>query len=135
MATFLPRLFGDMFGDVGDWFETGFPGRHQLIRVEDKLTDTEYVLRAELPGLHPEKDIQISINHGVLTIKAERSGEEKTATRTEFHYGTLYRSVRLPGSADEEHITATYAKGILEVTVPLTATEPAGRQIPVSHGE
>jgi HSP20 family protein len=103
----------------------------QLIRVEDRLTDKEYLLRAELPGIDPEKDVQVSAANGVLTIHAERREEEKEVNRTEFRYGMLHRSVRLPVNADEEHISARYAKGILEVTVPLTAPAPAGRQVPV----
>jgi HSP20 family protein len=128
MAALLPRLFGDMT----DWFESEFPLRPgQLIRVEDRLTDKEYLLRAELPGIDPEKDVQVSAANGMLTIHAERHEEEKEVNRTEFRYGMLQRSVRLPANADEKHIIARYAKGILEVTVPLTAPEPTGRQIPV----
>lgn len=128
-----PALLPRLFGDVEDWFEQGFPfvGGH-LIRVEDRLTDNEYVLRAELPGLDPEKDVRVTAANGVLTIHAERREEQKGLNRSEFRYGVLHRTVRLPANADEEHITATYTKGILEVTVPLTAPEPAGRQIPVA---
>jgi HSP20 family protein len=129
MTALMPRLFGD----VSDWFEGEFPLRGgQLIRVEDRLTDNEYVLRAELPGLDPEKDVRVSAANGVLTIHAERREERKAVNRSEFRYGMLHRSVRLPANADEEHITASYTKGVLEVTVPLTAPEPAGRQIPVT---
>lgn len=41
-------------------------------------------------------------------------------------------AVRLPANADETAIKATYRKGILEITVPLTAPQPAGRQIAVT---
>lgn len=129
MAAFLPRLFGD----VSDWFEAEFPLRAaQMIRVEDRLTDREYLLRAELPGLDPATDVQVTAANGILTIHAERREEEKAVDRSEFRYGMLHRSVRLPASADEEHISARYIKGILEVTVPLTSPEPRGRKIPVS---
>ncbi len=50
MAALLPRLFGDMT----DWFEMEFPRPAPAIRFEDRITDTEYVLRAELPGLDPD---------------------------------------------------------------------------------
>jgi HSP20 family molecular chaperone IbpA len=126
MAALLPRLFGDMT----DWFEAEFP-RAQMIRVEDRITDKEYVVRAELPGVDPEKDVQITVDHGMLTVRAERREEEKGANRSEFRYGMLHRSVRLPANADEEKITASYRKGVLEVSVPLTAPEPAGRQITI----
>jgi HSP20 family molecular chaperone IbpA len=128
MAALMPRLFGDMT----DWFESEFPFRTgHLIRVEDSLTDSEYRVRAELPGLDPEKDIQVSVDSGLLIIHAERREEEQTRSRTEFRYGSLQRAVRLPANADAEHVTAGYHKGILEVIVPLAEPTPSGRQIPV----
>ena len=72
MAALLPRLFGDMT----DWFELEFPRSVPVIRFEDRITDEEYVLRAELPGLDPDKDVQITTLNGVLTVKAERREEE-----------------------------------------------------------
>jgi len=97
-----------------------------------QVANQEYILRAELPGLDPEKDVQISTLHGVLTVKAERREEETARHRTEFRYGSVQRSVRLPGNADESAIKATYRKGILEITVPLTEPQPAGKQIAIS---
>jgi HSP20 family protein len=132
MSALMPRLFGDM----ADWFEPELPRLFgHMIRVEDLLTEREYLVRAELPGLDPEKDIQVSVHNGMLTIHAERREQEQTRNRSEFWYGVLQRSVRLPANADEEHVSAAYAKGLLEVTVPLTAAEPAGRQIPVTRTE
>jgi HSP20 family molecular chaperone IbpA len=130
MTALLPRLFGDMT----DWFEVDFPRPLPAIRFEDKISDKEYVLRAELPGLDPDKDVQITTLHGVLTVKAERREEAKGLNRTEFRYGALQRSIRLPANADEKATKATYGKGILEITVPLTAPQPAGRQIEVTTG-
>jgi HSP20 family molecular chaperone IbpA len=129
MTALVPRLFGDLT----DWFETDFPRYPgHVIRVEDQVTDTEYTFRAELPGLEPDKDIQVFVDSGVLTVQAERREQEHARGRSEFRYGTLRRSVRLPANADAEHITATYDKGLLTVKVPLTEAEPAGRKIPVT---
>jgi HSP20 family molecular chaperone IbpA len=109
---------------MAEWLEDISP-RTGLIRLEDQLTDTEYTVRAELPGLDPEKDVHLSVAHGFLTIRAEREEEKQTRRRTEFRYGLLQRSVQLPESADIDKIHATYRKGILEVVVPLTAkTQP-----------
>jgi HSP20 family protein len=131
MTALLPRLFGD----VGDWFDTEFPLRMaHLIRIEDSLSEQEYTLRAEIPGLDPEKDIQVTVSDGLLTIHAQRSERERTASRSEFRYGAMQRTVRLPANADGEKITAGYTKGVLEVTVPLTAAE-TGRQIPIATTE
>ena len=128
MPGLLPRLFGDMT----DWFEIDFPRPLPAIRLEDKISDEEYVLRAELPGLDPDKDVQITALNGVLTVKAERREEEKGLSRTEFRYGAVQRSVRLPANADEAGIKASYRKGVLEITVPLTAPQPEGRQIAIA---
>jgi HSP20 family molecular chaperone IbpA len=131
MTALMPRLFGD----VAEWFDVDFPLHpSHLIRVEDELSDQEYRLRAELPGLDPEQDVQVSVSDGLLTINAERRAEEHTRGRSEFRYGMLRRTVRLPANADREHIKAGYDKGVLEVTVPLTAPAPDGRKIPVTSG-
>ncbi|MCU7729437.1 Hsp20/alpha crystallin family protein [Actinoplanes sp. KI2] len=131
MISLLPRVFGDM----NDWFGADFPRDGRPIRFEDRLTDTEYVLRAELPGIDPGKDLEVTVDHGVLTMRAERREEYEGMNRSEFHYGTLQRAVRMPGNADEEHISAAYRSGILEVTVPLKAAESTSRQIPISEKE
>jgi HSP20 family protein len=131
MVSLLPRLFGD----VTDWFDLDFPRPMPAIRIEDRMTDKEYMLRAELPGLDPDKDVQIVSHGGILTIKAERHDEEKGLNRSEFRYGMLQRSFRLPSNVDEAAIRATYRKGILEVTIPLTSPEPTGRQIEISTTE
>lgn len=126
MAALVPRFFSD----ITEWFESERPGH--MIRVEDKITDHEYVVRAELPGMDPEKDIKIDVDNGMLSIHAERHEETNLPGRSEFRYGVLERAVRLPSNADDEHIKALYDKGILEVTVPLKETQPAGRQIQVT---
>jgi HSP20 family protein len=127
MTALLPRLFSDMT----EWFDTDFPIRGGLIRVEDTLADGEYIVRAELPGLDSEKDLSLTVLDGVLRIQAERREEEQTKNRSEFRYGMLQRSLRLPTGAEEDKITATYDKGVLTVHVPISTKTPAGRTIPV----
>ncbi len=125
MAALMPRIFGD----VGDWFEAGFPmfGTHP-IRVEDFWEKDRYVLRAELPGMDPDKDISVTVDGGVLTVSAERTEESRDKQRSEFRYGSFRRSVRLPDGVDLDKVTATYDKGILEVTIPLPTVERAAAQ-------
>ncbi len=127
MSALVPRLWSD----VAEWFDVDLATRGGLIRMEDHVSDTEYTVRAELPGLDPEKDVQITVTHGVLTIHAERKEEKQARHRTEFRYGMMQRSVRLPANADEDKVTASYGKGILEVTVPLKAA-PAPKQIEIA---
>src|SRR5690348_5074702 len=121
MTALLPRLFSDMT----DWFDADFPLRTNLIRIEDTLADGEYLVRAELPGIDPEKHLTVTVLDGVLRIQAERREEERTRNHSEFHYGLLQRSLRLPPGAEETKITAKYDKGVLTIHVPVTAKVPA----------
>jgi HSP20 family molecular chaperone IbpA len=118
-----------------DWLEGEFPSLPtmrpfsggNLVRVEDFASEGQYVLRAELPGIDPEKDVEITVDDGVLTVKAERREEKKEGGRSEFRYGSFARSVTLPAGADEESIAASYRDGILEVRTPIkeaTKAEP-----------
>lgn len=101
-------------------------------RVEDYTKGGSYVIRAELPGLDPDKDIDITVDAGVLTIQAERREEHKEERRSEFRYGSLVRSATLPEGADPEHISASYDQGILEVSVPVDkAAKRTGRRIAI----
>lgn len=127
MTTLVPRVFGDL----ADWLETDYTRRTGMIKVEDQVTDTEYAVRAELPGMDPAKDIQITVANGFLTIHAERKEETQTHHRTEFRYGLFQRSMRLPINAVDGKIAAKYANGILEITVPLKP-EPAAKHIAIT---
>ena len=132
MKALIPR----MFADVEDWVETELATLGaRPIRVEDFREQDKYVLRAELPGIDPERDVKVIVDRGVLTVEAERTEEKHERHRTEFRYGALRRSVTLPSPADEDKISARYDKGILEVTVPLRQPEAAGRSIPVEKAD
>ncbi len=128
MTAVVPR----MFTDLADWFDFDLPTPSQLIRVEDSVKDKQYVVRAELPGLEPDKDIQVSAVDGVLTIRAERKQSDVRKHRTEFRYGMMQRSLRLPAGADAEHTGATYRDGILQVTVPLNEPDESIKRIPIT---
>jgi HSP20 family molecular chaperone IbpA len=108
-----------------DWLESPFATMRaqQMIRLEEFAEEGRYVLRAELPGIDPDKDVEVSVADGVLTIHAERKEQQKEGRRTEFRYGSFTRSIALPAGADEYDITAVYDKGVLEIAVGLK--EPA----------
>ena len=89
-------------------------------------------VHAELPGIDPAKDADITVRDGQLTIKAERSEKKESEGRSEFSYGSFVRSVTLPPGADEDDIKATYDKGILTVSVAVPKqAEPAEKHITV----
>lgn len=133
--------FGDMFRNF--FSPEGILDRVQsmhAIRLEEFIEDDTCVIRAELPGIDPDKDVEISVADGILHLTAEREAhsEEKQPDgyRTEFHYGRLSRSVRLPEGATEADVTASYKDGILEVRVPApkVMAAPAPRKIPIERG-
>jgi HSP20 family protein len=87
----------------------------------------------ELPGMRKE-EIEISLHDGTLTISGERKREStngEKAERTERYVGVLRRSITLPTRVDANKVSATYADGILTVTLP-KAEEVKPKQIPVS---
>ena len=139
MSGMIERLPGrPAFPDLFGWVEGGFPLTHPVagahgIRIEERLTDGTYVLRAELPGIDPAKDVEITVTEGVLTLRAERTEETKDKHRTEFRYGTFARSVRLPAGAKGDEATADYKDGVLTITVPVPEEKAGSRTIPVRH--
>lgn len=84
-------------------------------------TEGSLVVEAELPGVD-SKDIDVSIDEGVLTLKGERRLEkevkEENYHRVERAYGVFQRSVRLPSDVDAEAIKANFDSGVLKVSVP-----------------
>lgn len=117
------------------WSPVAESGQFGRIRLEDAIRDDRYVVRAELPGLDPEKDVDVSVAEGVLTISGERRHESKDKNRSEFYYGSFTRSIALPANVTEEDITASYKDGILEVSFPFETKEPTARKITVERSE
>ena len=127
--------------ELFDWFNSGWPtiadwphDGARALRIEDHLDKDRYVIRAEIPGVDPDKDVEITVDDGVLTISAERREEVKEKGRSEFHYGSFLRRVSLPPGAKEEQLEARYEDGILEVTVPVGATKAKPHTITVTRG-
>lgn len=111
-----------------------------MLRVEEFEDDETLVIRAEIPGIDPTKDVEVTVSDHNLVIRAERSEEEETANRKfhrkEFRYGSMYRAVPLPDGVNEADVKAAYKDGILEVRVPVPhATEGAPKKhVPISRG-
>ena len=103
----------------------------RVMRLEDEMKDGRYVVRAEIPGVDPAKDIDITVRDGQLTIKAERAEKKDFDGRSEFSYGSFVRTVSLPAGADEDSIEAGYDKGILTVSVAVSEPKPTERHIQV----
>jgi HSP20 family molecular chaperone IbpA len=130
-----PGLFGWLGGELPLPAGLRWPDPEHAIRCEEYVEDGRYVLRAELPGFDPDKDVEVSVADGVLTIRAERHDEHREQHRSEFFYGRVTRTLVLPDQAAQDAVTATYTDGILQVVMPLTATATPGRQVPVQRQE
>jgi HSP20 family protein len=95
------------------------------------------VTKIDLPGLKKE-EIKVEVTDGYLAISGERKREEeekkKEFYRCEREYGSFYRAVPLPEGVKFEDVKATFADGVLEVSVPLPAkAEPAVRKVAVEE--
>jgi HSP20 family protein len=95
----------------------------------------DLVVRAELPGIDPEKDVEISLHENTLLIRGERRHEKRMegngTYRLETRYGSFERAIRLPEGVKEGDISATYENGILEVVVPKAAELGGAKRIPI----
>jgi len=109
------------------------------IRIEEYRDGDTLVIRAEMPGIDPDRDVEIVASDHVLSVTAERRQESKTEGRTgyrsEFHYGSFSRTVPLPAGTTEDDVAANYRDGILEVRVPIDGAEAKARRVPVTRGE
>ena len=128
MSIIMRRDPRTVFPDLVDWFEEPFltlrPYLGQAIRIEDYTEDDgHYVVRAEIAGIDPDKDLEVMAGAGYLTIRAHRAGAVEDKHRSEFRYGSFSRTVQLPDGADSDDVTASYAKGILTIRVGMKGPE------------
>ncbi|WP_424531467.1 Hsp20/alpha crystallin family protein [Sphaerisporangium viridialbum] len=122
--------------DLLDWLEAPFTGARpysgtQMVRFEDTVKDGHYVVRAEVPGIDPENDVEVIVSNGMLTIHGERKEERSEPHRTEFRYGEFSRSIPLPPNAQEKDVKAVYHDGILEVDIPLAEEKQETQRVPI----
>ena len=106
------------------------------LRIEEVHEDGELVIRAELPGIDPDKDVEITVSEGVMHISAKREErtemKEKGVHRSEFRYGMFARDFVLPPGVDHRAVKATYKDGILEVRMPwVDDTKPSTTKVPI----
>jgi HSP20 family protein len=99
-----------------------------LPKIELFERDSRLVTRVDLPGMKKE-DVSVEVTDGHLALSGERKREtEETKDnvyRSEFEYGSFYRTVPLPEGVKVDEVKATFADGVLEVSVPLPARPAA----------
>ena len=121
------------------WPERAWP-TGDFVRVDEYRENETLVVRAEIPGIDPAKDMEITVSDGVLHISAERREEEKDEGkdyyRQELRYGSFSRDLPLPEGVKESDVKASYRDGILEVRVPMpkAEAEKVPTTIPVTTG-
>ena len=121
MRTEMDQVFENFLG-------RGWPSLPNLMKSSDESlvvpsmdireNGSEIVIEAELPGME-EKDIDVSLKNGMLTIKGEKRSEEEKKEDdyhlTERRYGSFQRSFRVPDTVNEDKIDAHLEKGVLHV--------------------
>lgn len=111
----------DQFKDAMNGDNSSVVTSHWRPAVDIREESDRFVILADIPGVDP-KDIEVTMEQGVLTIKGERSSDKEEAhegyRRVERVRGTFYRRFSLPDSADAEHIEAKGKDGVLEIVLP-----------------
>jgi HSP20 family protein len=126
------RLFDDFFRDFDSPFLRGFASDWPALEVIDGEKETKVV--AELPGLE-EKDIDLSLRDGILTIKGEKTRKSDGSVYSERWHGQFTRAIDLGPEVDPDKVKASFDKGVLTITVeknPNPKTET--KKITINHG-
>ena len=127
--------FPSRLGWFDDLMPRSFFGNTEFrpVKIEEFTKDGKLVVRAELPGIDPEKDIDVSIHDGYLVIKGERHEEKKDGCRSEFTYGSFTRTIALPRGFSDESVVAEYKDGILEVSLDMPTVSTTEKKIQVKN--
>ncbi len=129
----MDRLFEDSFVGPTGFSTSAIPE----VATDMYETDSDVVIKAELPGVKPE-EVDVSIANNVLTIKGEhkeeREDKETNYWHKELRYGNFSRSLRLPTSVDSDRADAVFENGVLTLTIP-KAEEVKPRQIKVKQNK
>jgi len=125
----LSEPFRSIGQQVADWFAPA---------SEASVDENGYRIVLELPGVE-DKDIDVAVDDGVVTIKGEKktSREEKGETWyfSERQYGSFSRSFRLPPDADAAKVAADLKDGVLTIAVPKSAPEtPTATKVAIKKG-
>ena len=124
----LHRHIDDLFSN--SWLTRTWPGTGQaagavMPRLDVSEDDKQLVATAELPGID-EKDVEVTLDDNVLTIKGEKKSErEEKDEKKNYHlversYGSFRRSIALDADVDAKNVKATFDKGVLKIVLPKT---------------
>jgi HSP20 family protein len=135
----MDRMFGDFFRDDQTRLMR-HDGMSEIMspQIDVSETENEVHVSAELPGID-EKDIDVTLADGVLSIRGEKKQEceqkEENFYRMERSFGQFQRSIALPVDVDEDRVDAVFSKGVLQIRLPKNpATVQARKKIVVKSG-
>lgn len=127
------RLFDNMYRGFDDARMWG--SRHvDWPKIDVEETDKNYRVTAELPGMD-EKDVEVLLQDGLLTIRGEKKIENESQDRTlsERFYGRFERQLSFDRDVDPAGVNAVFKNGLLTVTVPRTAQAiERSKRIPIN---
>ncbi|HVN32481.1 MAG TPA: Hsp20/alpha crystallin family protein [Thermoanaerobaculaceae bacterium] len=114
------HVFGELWGRTHRPDEDYISGSW-MPAVDVRESGDALEISAELPGIDP-KEVEVSVENGVLTLKGsrrfEKATEGETYHRVERAYGSFERSFSLPTNVDPEKVQAVYRHGVLHLTLP-----------------
>ncbi|HET7710218.1 MAG TPA: Hsp20/alpha crystallin family protein [Sphingomicrobium sp.] len=124
------RLFDDFFrtptfGASGNGMMSSWPS------IEVKEDESHITVTAEVPGMN-EKDVELLLDDGMLTIRGEKKGANDDRGYSERWYGRFERRIPLPASVDEEHCRADFREGLLTIRLPKSREAESRRRIPIN---
>lgn len=130
----MDRLFDDFFRTPAftrfTEFGGGMTANWPSLDVKEK--DDEVVVTAEIPGM-TDKDVELFVDNGMLTIRGEKKGEREERGYSERFFGKFERQIPLPASVDEERCKADFRDGLLTIHLPKSREEEEGRKkIPIN---
>jgi HSP20 family protein len=141
MTRELERAFDDPFWPSFRWPELRAVARRDAVmwlpKVDVFEKDNRLFMRVDLPGVKKE-DVKVEVTDGHLTLSGARKHEmedkKDNVYRTEREYGSFYRAIPLPAGVKLDDVKATFADGLLEVSVPLPARPDAKvRQVEIQE--
>jgi HSP20 family protein len=127
------RLFDDFFRDFDLPLSRNGTAMAGWPMVEVNEDDQQVRIVAELPGMD-QKDIDLSLRDGILTIKGEKKGETKGALYSERWQGRFSRSFDVGSEIDPDKVQASFDKGVLTVTLEKQpGAKSRTKKIEISH--
>jgi len=101
--------------------------------IEEYVDGDRRVIRVDIPGVHPNRDLDLTVDEEVLRLHGQRHAEKHDQHHTVIRYGTFERIMSLPLGTRPEDVEAEYVDGVLTVSIPLESPAASAKALP-THG-